>query len=83
MLQGDPGVVSGGPYNNVIAPAVTAMGAAGVHVLNTWNASVPLWNMHKTGECTHWCSPSAYHVWLFLLNNLMRDQNIGNAAHVA
>ena len=71
--------MSGGPYNNAIAPAVRNMTADGVYLLNTWNASVPLWNMHKTGECTHWCSPSAYHVWLYLLNDLMREQNLGNA----
>lgn len=39
---------------------------------------VPLWDVHKTGECTHWCSPSAYHVWVFLLNQLLRDEGIGN-----
>lgn len=43
-------------------------------------AQVPLWDMHKTGECTHWCSPSAYHVWLYLLNGLLRDRGLGNAA---
>lgn len=42
-------------------------------------AQVPLWDTHKTGECTHWCSPSAYHVWLYLLNGLLRDRGIGNA----
>lgn len=83
MLQGDAATISGGPYNNVIAPVVEVMATAGVHVLNTWNASVPLWNMHKTGECTHWCSPSAYHVWLYLLNNVLRDKNLGNAATAA
>lgn len=39
---------------------------------------VPLWDVHKTGECTHWCSPSAYHVWVFLFNALLRDEGIGN-----
>ncbi len=34
--------------------------------------------MHKTGECTHWCSPSAYHVWLYLLNALLAARGIGN-----
>lgn len=41
-------------------------------------SQVPLWDTHKTGECTHWCSPSAYHVWLYLLNDLLRDSRIGN-----
>jgi hypothetical protein len=22
--------------------------------LRTWNASVPFWDSHKPGECTHW-----------------------------
>lgn len=79
FYDGDPATVSGGPYNNAIAPAVRNMTADGIYLLITWNASVPLWNMHRAGECTHWCQPSAYHVWLYLLNDLMRVQNLGNA----
>lgn len=77
-MQDDPAAVSGGPYNNVMAPAIRNLTDDGVHLLKTWNASAPLWNLHKTGECTHWCSPSAYHVWLYLLNNLMRERGLGN-----
>ena len=77
-LQGDPVTVNGGPYNTLIAPAVANMTADGAYFLSTWNATVPLWNVHKPGECTHWCSPSAYHVWLYLLNSLLREHSLGN-----
>ena len=28
---------------------------------------------------THWCSPSAYHLWLHLLNDVLRDGGLGSA----
>lgn len=73
--EGDWEATQGGPYNSAAAKAIVA---AGWPVLDTWNATVPLWDLHKTGECTHWCSPSAYHLWLYLLNGLLRDNRIGN-----
>ncbi len=50
--------------------------------LCTWNASVPLWNSHMPDECTHWCQPSAYHLWLLLLNDVMRQSGIGGRVRV-
>lgn len=44
---------------------------------------MPLWATHKPDECTHWCSPSAYHLWLYLLNNLLRDSGLGATVSVA
>ena len=46
------------------------------------NASVPLWATHKPDECTHWCSPSAYHLWLYLLSNLLRASGLGSNVSV-
>lgn len=51
--------------------------------LATFNASVPLWDSHKPGECTHWCSPGAYHLWLHLLNKQLAESGIGNAPEQA
>ncbi|KAI3427135.1 hypothetical protein D9Q98_007072 [Chlorella vulgaris] len=76
---GDAVVTGGGRRNIPVAPLVPRF--ADAH-LRTWNASVPLWDTHKPGECTHWCSPSAYHLWLFLLNDLMRENGLGTAAAV-
>jgi hypothetical protein len=67
-------------YNNAMAPLVHQMRDEGLlRLLLTWDASAPLWNTHRPGECTHWCSPSAYHVWLFLLNRLLAQEGVGNA----
>lgn len=43
---------------------------------------MPLWATHKPEECTHWCSPSAYHLWLYLLNSVMRDASLGGNVSV-
>lgn len=67
---------SGGALNLAAAEEVSR---AGWSVLNTYNATVPLWDVHKTGECTHYCSPSAYHVWVWLLNQLFIKNDIGNS----
>ena len=56
----------------------SALVRLGVPTLLTWNLTVPLWNMHRAGECTHYCSPSAYHVWLYLLNGLMAEHGFGS-----
>lgn len=74
--KGDPVVGGGGRRNLPLAPLVPHF--ADAH-LRTWNASIPFWDSHKPGECTHWCSPSAYHMWLYLLNDVMRDSGLGNA----
>lgn len=75
FYQGDPVAVAGGHLNMAAEADVSK---AGWPVLSTYNATVPLWDVHKTGECTHYCSPSAYHVWVWLLNQLLREQHIGN-----
>jgi hypothetical protein len=74
--KGDPVVRAGGRRNIPLAPIIPQL--ADAH-LRTWNDSVPLWNTHKPDECTHWCSPSAYHMWLYKLNDVLRDSGLGNA----
>ena len=77
--KGDRGVQLGNPRNRAVAPAVAKLADAHLHL---WNASVPLWRTHKPDECTHWCSPSAYHLFLYLLNGVLRDSGLGNAVAV-
>lgn len=43
---------------------------------------MPLWHTHKPDECTHWCSPSAYHMWLYLLNSELGRTGIGSTVKV-
>ena len=74
--KGDPVVRAGGRRNVPLAPLIPQL--ADAH-LRTWNDSIPLWDTHKPGECTHWCSPSAYHMWLYKLNDVLREGGLGNA----
>ncbi|PRW50814.1 hypothetical protein C2E21_5439 [Chlorella sorokiniana] len=76
----DAMTLAGGRRNVALSPLIPRL--ADAH-LRTWNASVPLWATHKPDECTHWCSPSAYHIWLYLLNNLLRDSALGSNVSVA
>lgn len=68
-------MLGGGIMNAAAAPWVQHI--ADGH-LRTWNASVPLWDVHMPGECTHYCSPTAYHLWLFLLNAELARAGLGN-----
>lgn len=75
--RGDAVARAGGTWNVAAAPLVGRL--ADAH-LSTWNASVGLWDMHMPGECTHSCQPSAYHLWLYLLNGVLRDSGLGRPA---
>lgn len=46
---------------------------AGIPILNTWNQSVPFWYVHRKGECTHWCQPSVYQLWIYMLWGLLQQ----------
>lgn len=72
--RGEAVARAGGMWNVAAAPFVAEL--ADVH-LRTWNASIPFWATHMPRECTHWCQPSAYHTWLYLLNEALRDGGIG------
>lgn len=75
--RGDAVARAGGTWNVAAAPLVGRL--ADAH-LSTWDASVGLWDMHMPGECTHSCQPSAYHLWLYLLNGELRDSGLGRPA---
>ena len=46
------------------------------------DVSLPFWNHHWPDECTHWCHPSVYQIWLFLLNDVLHQQRMGNPVWV-
>lgn len=62
-------VLEGGWRNQISRPLMQGLG---IPVVETWNASVPIWQYHKNAhedpnhhDCTHWCQPSAYNIWLY------------------
>ncbi|KAL4444044.1 hypothetical protein ABPG75_011781 [Micractinium tetrahymenae] len=77
--QGDPETRAGSWRNAAVAPLVPRL--ADTH-LRIYNASVPLWESHMPGECSHWCHPAAYELWVFLLNDVLRDSGLGSAVVV-
>ena len=77
--RGDAVPRAGGMWNVAAAPFVHRL--ADAH-LRTWDASVPFWSTHMPSECTHWCQPSVYHVWLYLLNGALRDAALGDRVAV-
>lgn len=74
-MEGDPAVLAGGAYNAAIVHLLPAI--ADAH-LKTWNATAPLWRTHWPDECSHWCHPSAYQLWLFLLNAVLQRRPLGS-----
>jgi hypothetical protein len=67
-------MLRGGWLNSIAEPLIRK---AGMHWLATWNETVPLFNMHRTGECTHYCSPGAYSVWVWRLWRLLLQLSVG------
>lgn len=63
------------------------MRKAGVPIVEAWNETLPLWDYHRDNgaglECTHFCSPSAPQLWLFLLYQTLREIQGSQAATTA
>ena len=72
--------MAGGPYNAPLAGLIHYI--ADAH-LQTWAATAPMWGTHLPGECSHWCHPSAYRLWMHLLNNMLHESRLGNAVRPA
>ncbi|EFN56574.1 hypothetical protein CHLNCDRAFT_144253 [Chlorella variabilis] len=77
--KGDPVVGAGTRRAMAVAPIVSRLADAHLQI---YNATVPLWDSHLPGECSHWCQPSAYQLWLYLLNDVLRDSELGNAVRM-
>lgn len=63
-------VIMGGWRNKISEPM---MRASGMHYLQTWNESITHWNGHMPGECSHFCGPGTYQIWVWQLWALLRD----------
>ena len=57
--------VKRGGWRNIIAEPL--MRGAGMHYLAAWNEAIPLHDMHTPGECSHFCSPGGYNIWVWQL----------------
>ncbi|EFN58278.1 hypothetical protein CHLNCDRAFT_142251 [Chlorella variabilis] len=79
-LRKEPLAMAGGPYNAPLAGLIHYI--ADAH-LQTWAATAPMWGTHLPGECSHWCHPSAYRLWMHLLNNMLHESRLGNAVRPA
>ncbi len=72
----NPIVVSGGHWNEMAAMYYPVLADT---VLKIYNASLPAYNLHAEGasnDCTHWCSPSVYHLWVTQLFTTLSELNI-------
>ncbi len=55
--------------------------AAGIPHLHTWNETALWWRMHTRQEngnieCTHFCGPGPYHLWVWLQTELVRSMEL-------
>jgi hypothetical protein len=57
-------VQAGGWRNQITTPLFRGVG---VPIHGTWNDSLGMWAGHVGQDCTHFCSPGAYNVWVWSL----------------
>jgi hypothetical protein len=63
-------IQAGGWFNR---EAFEVMAASAIDVFSAYNETLPLWNFHlKDRDCTHFCNPSAYELWTYLLKEKLR-----------
>ena len=71
---GSEEVAAGGWYNQV---AFRHMREADVPIFDAYRITLPMWQMHmKERDCTHYCSPSAYEAWTYLLSDLLKTMEL-------
>lgn len=71
MHETAPPIAQGGLYNLIARPYLPRLGSA--H-LALWGPTLPLHYAHRTTECTHFCYPGAYHVWVALLAEVLAGE---------
>lgn len=74
-LEGSNRAVLSGGWRNAIANPILEQ--AGIAIQHTWNQTVPLWGGHVVGECTHFCHPGTYSLWIAQLYAILGDLSIG------
>lgn len=63
-------IKAGGWFNQV---AFEVMKASSIDIFSAYNETLPLWDFHlKEKDCTHFCNPSAYELWTYLLKEKLR-----------
>lgn len=72
--------MAGGLRNKATRPLLQG---AGIPMALTWNQSVPLWEYHRDGECTHYCFPSVPNLSTFALYRTLIMHSEQLAAHIA
>lgn len=62
-------VLEGGWRNKAVRPVITQLG---IPVIDIWNKTIPVWRYHhhyhenpEHSDCTHWCHPSPYQMWIY------------------
>lgn len=78
-LQGNHEHVQGGGWRNKLSGPL--VDAAGIPHLHTWNETALWWRMHTRQEngnieCTHFCGPGPYHLWVWLQTELVRSMEL-------
>ncbi|EFN59141.1 hypothetical protein CHLNCDRAFT_137966 [Chlorella variabilis] len=61
--------VKAGGWRNQLSDGVFR--AAGMPIHATWNDTLPMHDGHIGSECTHFCAPGAYNVWIWSLWRLL------------
>lgn len=75
----DPDLDVGASMNAQAKPYLN--GISDAH-LQTYDVTLGMVEAHPPSDCSLWCSPSAYHAWVYLLNRVMKREGIGNTAIV-
>lgn len=62
-------VLEGGWRNKAARPIISELG---IPLIEIWNKTVPVWRYHhhyhenpEHSDCTHWCHPSPYQMWIY------------------
>ena len=62
-------IVEGGWRNKAARPMMEYLG---IPLVETWNKTLPVWKYHHHyhenpdhNDCTHWCHPSPYQMWIY------------------
>ena len=62
-------ILEGGWRNKAARPMMEELG---IPLVETWNKTLPVWKYHHHyhenpdhNDCTHWCHPSPYQMWIY------------------
>jgi hypothetical protein len=71
---GSEEIKAGGWYNSVATPVIRA---ADIPMFDVYHETVPLWQFHMWDkDCTHYCHPSSYEVWTYLLADMLQGMEL-------